>query len=49
MDIENYQKIRDREIKLSEHPRICIQLESLHKLDIDCDIDLVIFDEIESI
>lgn len=49
MGIENYQKIIEREIKLSEHSRICIQLESLHKLDIDCEIDLVIFDEIESI
>lgn len=49
MGFTNYQECGGQEIKLSKNPRICIQYESLHKLDIDCDISLVVCDEIESI
>ena len=34
---------------MSEHPRLCVQLESLYRVNFDTDIDLVVFDEIESI
>ena len=34
---------------MSEYPRIIVQLESLHKVNFDIDLDLVIFDEVESI
>ena len=49
MGFTNYQALGGKDIKLSENPRICIQYESLHKLEIDCEINLVVCDEIESI
>jgi hypothetical protein len=49
MNISNYQKIKQNQINMSEYPRLCVQLESLYRVNFDVDIDLVVFDEIESI
>lgn len=50
MNFANYQEVRHGSIRLHESPRLIIQFESLHRLDIeDVNIDLVVFDEIESI
>jgi hypothetical protein len=34
---------------MSEHPKLVISVESLHRVSFDIDIDLVVCDEIESI
>lgn len=49
MGFTNYQKIQQGQINMSEYPRLCVQLESLYRVNFDTDIDLVVFDEIESI
>jgi len=33
---------------MSEYPRLCVQLESLHRVNFDVEINLIVFDEIES-
>lgn len=47
-NFERYSDIKER-ISLSSHPYIIIQVDSLHRLDQDMPIDLLVLDESESV
>ena len=48
-DFELYSDIPEKSISLIKHPRLIIQLESLHRIELGSKADIIIMDEVESI
>jgi hypothetical protein len=46
---ELYSAIKEPEIALERHPRLIVQVESMHRIRVEEPVDLLILDEVESI